>query len=141
VRNEALHGVDLASRLSNAVSDDSAIRIERGGGAGLQRITDVPIYFADPLVRRSGPLQATADAAVPVASLSSATAERIGLNAGDKVRITQDGGEAVLAVALDERLPPGCVRVPAAHSLTAGLGAMSGEVELERVPAARGVTA
>jgi NADH-quinone oxidoreductase subunit G len=141
VRNEALQGVDMASRLSNAVSDDSAIRIERGGGAGLQRIADVPIYFADPLVRRSGPLQATADAAAPVASLSSATAERIGLNAGDPVRITQDSGEAVLPVALDDRIPAGCVRIPAAHPLTAGLGAMSGEVQLERVPAARGVTA
>jgi NADH-quinone oxidoreductase subunit G len=141
VRNEALQGVDMASRLSNAVSDDSAIRIERSGGGGLQRITDVPIYFADPLVRRSGPLQATADAAAPVASLSSATAERIGLNAGDKVRITQDSGEAVLAVALDDRIPAASVRIPAAHPLTAGLGAMSGEVQLERVPAARGVTA
>ena len=141
VRNEALQGVDLVARLSNAVSDNSPICVEQGGGAGLQRIADVPIYFADALVRRSGPLRQTTDAAAPVASLSSATAERVGLNAGDKVRITQDGGEAVLDVALDDRIPAGCVRIPAAHPLTAGLGAMSGEVELERVPAARGVTA
>ena len=141
VRNEALQGVDLAARLSNAVSDNSPIRIEQDGGAGLRRIADVPIYFADALVRRSGPLRRTADAAAPLASLSSATAERVGLNPGDKVRITQDGGEAVLDVALDDRIPAGCVRIPAAHPLTAGLGAMSGEVELERVPAARGVTA
>jgi NADH-quinone oxidoreductase subunit G len=141
VRNEALQGVDMPSRLSNAVSDNNAIRIEQGRSAGLQRIADVPIYFADPLVRRSGPLQETADAAAPMASLSSATAERIGVNAGDKVRLTQDSGEAVLEVALDDRIASGCVRVPAAHPLTAGLGAMSGEVEVERVPAARGVTA
>jgi NADH-quinone oxidoreductase subunit G len=141
VCNEALQGVDVAARLSNAVSGNSAMRSEHGRGAGLQRIADVPIYFADALVRRSGPLQKTADAAAPVASLSSATAERVGLNAGDKVRITQGGGDALLDVALDDRVPAGCVRVPAAHPLTAALGAMSGEVELERVPAARGVTA
>jgi NADH-quinone oxidoreductase subunit G len=107
---------------------------------GLQRIADVPIYFADPLVRRALPLQQTRDAAAPVASMSGALMERIGLNPGDKVRITQEGGEAVLHAARDDGIPADCVRIPAAHPLTAGLGAMSGEVQLERVPVARGVT-
>ena len=73
--------------------------------------------------------------------MSGALMELVGLNEGDKVRITQEGGEAVLDAARDDRIPADCVRIPAAHSLTAGLGAMSGEVQLERVPATRGVTA
>jgi NADH-quinone oxidoreductase subunit G len=141
VRDEALSAADVPTRLSNAVPVVGQIRVPAGAVTSLQRIADVPIYFADPLVRRAVPLQQTRDAAVPVASMCSALMERIGLNQGDKVRIIQEGGEAVLDVARDDRIPADCVRIPAAHPLTAGLGAMSGEVQLERVPAARGVTA
>jgi NADH-quinone oxidoreductase subunit G len=67
--------------------------------------------------------------------------QRLGLHAGDKVRVSQDGGEALLSVARDDRLPVDCVRIPAAHPLTAGLGAMFGEVQLARVPVKEGATA
>ncbi|MDX9838516.1 MAG: NADH-quinone oxidoreductase subunit NuoG, partial [Azoarcus sp.] len=40
---------------------------------GLERVADVPIYFADPLVRRAPSLQKTKDAAAPVARMSSST--------------------------------------------------------------------
>jgi NADH-quinone oxidoreductase subunit G len=46
--------------------------------------------------------------------------------------VKQDGGEAVLELARDERLPDGVVRVAAAHAATASLGAMFGEIKLER---------
>jgi NADH-quinone oxidoreductase subunit G len=141
VRDEALAAGDMPARLSNAVPVVGQIDVPGAAVVGLQRIADVPIYFADPLVRRAVPLQETRDAALPVASMSGALMELVGLNEGDKVRITQDGGEAVLDAARDDRIPADCVRIPAAHSLTAGLGAMSGEVQLERVPATRGVTA
>jgi NADH-quinone oxidoreductase subunit G len=75
----------------------------------------------------------TADAAGPVAGLPGSLMERLGLREGDLVRVAQDGGEAVLPAVLDERVPAGCVRIAAAHPLTADLGDMSGAVELARV--------
>jgi NADH-quinone oxidoreductase subunit G len=141
VRTELLGKVDLATRLSNALAGSRQIAMLGPAAAGVQRITDVPIYFADPLVRRARSLQRTTDAAVPVASMSGTLLVRLGLRQGDRVRITEGGGEAVLEVRRDDRVPADCVRVPAAHPLTAGLGAMFGEMQLAREPAEEGVTA
>ena len=133
VRAAALQGVDIPARLSNvpaAAGPGSAAARD-----AIQRIAEVPIYFADALVRRSPPLQMTADAVAPVAGLPGGLMERLGLLEGDLVRIAQNGGEAVLAAALDEGVPEGCVRIAAAHPLTADLGGMFGAVELSRVQA------
>ena len=73
------------------------------------------------------------DAAPPVAWVSTATYAQLGLRPGDFLRVTQDGGEAVVPVAVDERLPDGCVRLDAARPETAQLGAMFGSVKAERV--------
>ena len=132
VRADAVRSTDL-SALSNDVADTSVAPIRSAGSGGLQRIADVPIYFADPLVRRSEPLQETVDAAGPLASMSGETLQQLGVNAGDTVRITQEGGEAVLIAVRDDRIPRDCVRVPAAHVSTSTLGSMFGTVQLERV--------
>ena len=58
---------------------------------------------------------------------------------GDRVKIKQGVGEAVLAVMRDDRLPANCIRVPAAHPATAGLGGMSGTLSAERIAAAEKV--
>ncbi len=133
VRDAALQGVDIAARLSNAAPSSGAGAAVRHDG--IQRIAEVPIYFADALVRRALPLQLTADAADPVAAMRGSLMERLGLREGDRVRVAQDGGEAILPIALDERVPAGCVRIAAAHELTADLGDMFGMVELSRVQA------
>jgi len=49
--------------------------------------------------------------------------------------VRQGAGEAVVGVAVDERLPEGCVRLAAARPETAGLGPMSGAISVERVAA------
>jgi NADH-quinone oxidoreductase subunit G len=49
------------------------------------------------------------------------------------VKISQGTGSAVLAVARDDDLPANCIRVPAAHPLTAGLGGLFGTITAERV--------
>ena len=54
------------------------------------------------------------------------------LREGDHVTISQGGGSAVLAAVRDDRLPENCVRVPAAHPLTAGLGGMFGALVVTR---------
>ena len=131
VREECLRGKDLTALLSNEISlpDEPA----PAKPTGLQRIAEVPIYFADPLVRRARSLQKTRDAQPPRAWMNAALMQRLGVTAGQQVRIKQGAGEAQLAAALDERLPEGCVRVAAAHPSTAALGPMFGELELEKL--------
>jgi NADH-quinone oxidoreductase subunit G len=100
---------------------------------GIQRIADVPIYFADPLARRSPPLQKTRDAQPPKAWMNGKLFTQLNLVSGQKIKITQGKGEAVLVAALDDKLPDGCVRVAAGHPATAGLGAMFGALSVEKI--------
>ena len=126
---EALGGTPefVSERLDNALA---GVALNLGSAAGgLERVADVPIYFADALVRRSPSLAKSRDAAQPAARMNAATLQRLGLAAGRPVKVTQGGGSAVLAAALDARLPDGAVRIAAAHATTAGLG--SGTVSVE----------
>jgi NADH-quinone oxidoreductase subunit G len=132
VRSAVLQGADLASRLSNAPAGawgGSAPLVS----AGIQRIAEVPIHFADALARRAPALQRTHDAAPPAARMPGSLMGRLGLRDGDRVRVAQGRAEALLPVARDDGVPADCVRVATAHPLTAELGDMFGAVELSRV--------
>jgi len=130
VRDAACKATDVAGRLDNRVS---GISLAPGKpGIGLERVAEVPIYFADPLVRRAASLQQTRDAAPPKAYMNPAAIARLGLDAGARVRVRQGGGEAVLELARDDALADGCVRVAAAHPATSALGGMFGEITVER---------
>src|SRR5436305_1263953 len=87
---------------------------------------------ADPLVRRSPPLQKTREAQPPRAWMNSRLLQQLGVGAGQPVTVKQGAGEAQLLAALDDKLPDNCVRVPAGHASTASLGAMFGAVQVER---------
>ena len=95
----------------------------------------MPIYAADALVRRARSLQRTRDAAPPVAWMNRALFDGLGLKEGDQLRVRQGGGVAVVPAAVDDRLPASCIRLATARSETGDLGAMSGELTVERVPA------
>jgi NADH-quinone oxidoreductase subunit G len=130
VRAEALGDVaNIASRLSNA--NLSAATASAAPGV-LERVADVPIYATDSLVRRATSLQLTADARAPFASLPKSLWTKLGLNAGDKVRVSQGSAQAVLPARLDDTLADNAVRVPAGHADTASLGAMFGAISVEK---------
>jgi NADH-quinone oxidoreductase subunit G len=131
VRSELVPAAEVASRLSNAT--DVAIERPRSPAPGVERVTDVPVYFADPLVRRARSLQQTKDAKSPVARANAATLSRLGLADGAAARVRQGTGEAMLKVSLDNGVPDGCVRIAAAHSSTRTLGPMFGPVTVEPV--------
>ncbi|MCK2088495.1 NADH-quinone oxidoreductase subunit NuoG [Thauera aromatica] len=131
VRAQALPA-DLAAALDNGI-EGVVVSSASAAANALERVADVPIYFADALVRRAPSLQKTRDAAAPVARIAPATLAALGLAAGQKIRVVQGGGRAELTVQSDAGLAAGCVRVAAAHPSTAALGAMSGELSVERV--------
>ena len=127
VRDEAQK---VLPTLSNEVSGISVN--PNVGGAALERVSDVPIYFADPLARRSMPLQQAPSSAAPKAFMNDALIQKLGFVAGQLVKVTQEGGEALIELANDNHLPDGCVRVAAAHASTADLGSMFGAISVER---------
>ena len=131
VRDEVIpSGTEFVEGLDNSVElNIQSIDLPQ---AGLQRIADVPIYFADPLVRRAASLQQTKDAAAPTARMNPSTLADIGVAAGASVRVRQASDEAVLLAFADPAIPPGCVRVAAAHPTTAMLGDMFGTINVER---------
>src|SRR5450759_839824 len=129
---EGLGSVDVSARLNNRLQSVAVGKLE-AADSGMQRIGEVPIYQADAIVRRAASLQQTHDAAEPVAAMNGALFSQLGLRDGDQVKITQGGGTAVLTAARDDKLPANCIRVPAAHPLTAGLGGMFGIITAERV--------
>ncbi|MEA3195360.1 MAG: NADH-quinone oxidoreductase subunit [Betaproteobacteria bacterium] len=129
VRAACMNGRDVAKLLSNQIAVQPQ---SQGSVTGIQRVADVPIYFADPLVRRSPPLQKTKDAQAPKARMNARLMQRLGLAKGDLVQVQQQAGQARLKAALDDRVPDDCVRIAAAHPSTAGLGPMFGEVAVEK---------
>ncbi|MGH8713159.1 MAG: molybdopterin-dependent oxidoreductase, partial [Casimicrobiaceae bacterium] len=129
VRRELPAPDAITASLSNAGAP--AIEASAGGEASLERIADVPMYFADPLVRRADSLQKTRSARPPVVRASAVTLARLQLAGGAAVRVRGGNGEATLKVTADEGVPDGCVRIAAAHPTTAALGALFGPIVVE----------
>ncbi len=108
VRAEILPGGnDVTARLNNdlrsfLVVENVALAVE---GTSIQRIGEVPIYQADPIVRRAESLQRTRDAAEPVAWMPAHLMDKLGIGPGQSVRLKQGEGEAHLAAAQDDKLP------------------------------------
>ena len=131
VRKEVISGTQLAegslnNRPAKLVVQSIAV------ADGLVRVGEVPMYQADAIVRRAESLQATRDAALPVATMHSALLARLSVADGSMVTVRQGEARAIVRAQVDDRLPDHCVRLPVAHALTASLGAMLGEITVER---------
>ncbi|MDP3539845.1 MAG: NADH-quinone oxidoreductase subunit NuoG [Azonexus sp.] len=132
VRDEVLgKGAEFVGNLSNELNGVS-VALPAAVSAGLQRIADVPINFADPMARRAPVLQQTADSVAPTARIHEQTLVQLGVAAGAQIRVKQGQGEALLIARMDNNVPAGCVRISAAHASTATLGEMFGQISVER---------
>lgn len=131
IRDEVTGGQsDLSARLNNTASQ--ALVAAQPANTGLERVADVPIYFADALARRSAPLLKTLDGQAPKAWLSSALSAKLGVAAGQNVTVKQGNGSAVLVADIDQALPDNVVRVAASHASTSALGGMFGAIVVEK---------
>jgi NADH-quinone oxidoreductase subunit G len=133
VRAEALPGGEAAvqASLSNALKQpvlgEVSVKVN-----GIERIGEVPLYQLDAITRRAPALQATQDARPPRAWVNAALLQRLGVKEGDALILRQGNGQATLPAAVDASLPDHCVRVAAAHPLTAALGGMFADITVER---------
>lgn len=96
----------------------------------MQRIGDVPIYRTDALVRRAKSLQAML--ASPVVRMHLVDMDRLGIVAGDLVRLGQGDRYVQLPAEADEAVPVGCVWVQAATEAARALGSAFGSIIVDK---------
>ena len=132
VRDEVLPGEDVTDKLNNQISGVVTQTSASGNSRGLQRISDVPIYFADAVVRRAVSLQMTHDAATPSVVMHSSELHKLGVKSGDAVKVGQGRASARMMVSADDSMPVATARVAAGHWSTAALGPMFGTITVER---------
>jgi NADH-quinone oxidoreductase subunit G len=132
VRGE-LAGLCADAKPDNNPRGDLKVEPALAADGGLTRIGTVPVYRSDPLVRRAASLQRTPLADGFAVGLNPAVAADLGLAEGDTAEVAQDGALVQAPVALDEALPPGCARIPAAVAGSETLGAQIGPVTVRKV--------
>ncbi|MBS0354270.1 MAG: NADH-quinone oxidoreductase subunit G [Proteobacteria bacterium] len=126
----AAQEVDRA-RLNNALTVDS---FALGAAAqGVERVADIPIYAADPIARRSAPLQRTRDGQAPALRASASTVAKLGLEAGGTAKVKSATGAVTVPVVVDDGVVEGSICLAGAHADTSALGGLHGEVSVERV--------
>lgn len=125
-------GSDVSTLLNNKTAL-SSVSISSKSNGTLERIGEVPIYQADPIVRRAESLQKTNDAISPCAWMSPDLLQKLSISPGDEIKIKQNAGEIRLLAASDEKLPVDCVRLVSAHAKTSELGSMFGEIIIEKL--------
>jgi NADH-quinone oxidoreductase subunit G len=98
---------------------------------GLQRITEMPIYSVDALVRRAGALQNTWDAKITEGvHINAKLAAQLGLGDDEQVQVNSDNAHVTLPVVIDERVPDDGVLIYAGQIANIELGAWHGQIEL-----------
>lgn len=98
---------------------------------------DVPIYSADPLVRRSAPLQQSSLAARLAVTVAPQTARQLGLHHDQlndqltRVKVRTNGAVLELPLQVSSQIPVGTAWIPAGIAERASLGPPFGTVTVE----------
>ncbi len=96
------------------------------------RSGETPIHAIDPLVRRSQPLQKSADGKQAFALMAASELSRLKLEDGDSVSLKQGANAVTLPVQLSDELPEGCVWVPRGIPETQTLGDLYASIEVSK---------
>ncbi|GKS69708.1 NADH dehydrogenase subunit G [Nitrosomonas sp. PY1] len=123
---------DITIHLNNVLKDFN-FKISESDQHNLQRIGEVPIYRADPIVRRAESLQQTNDALPPKAWMSSELMSKLSISIGNTVKVQQGGNTIQLQTDCDDKLPNNCVRIACAHPDTQLLGDLFGAINVEKM--------
>ena len=129
------NAIDLSSRLNNfSARPLSSVKLSPlFESHTIERITDIPAYSSDAIVRRSSPLQQTAVArAAQQVRISVGLAGRIQVTDGEEISLKQGNQQLVLPVVIDKTLHENVVRIPAVHEATSALGSMFGVMEIKK---------
>jgi NADH-quinone oxidoreductase subunit G len=133
VRDELRHQVG-----DNLPDPQSAWQVPSSLGSlapkGWQRITEMPIYSVDALVRRATALQRTLDAANTAGvHINAKAAAQVNLTPGKPAKVKQNGATVTLPVVIDERVPDNSALIYAGQLAHIDLGHWHGEIELSAI--------
>jgi NADH-quinone oxidoreductase subunit G len=120
--------------LNNLSGVESAVSRLPARSRSIQKVSMVPIYASDELLRLSKPLQATPlmnDQCAIV--MNRQQAEKSKLADAIQVHIKQGQGTAVLPLRLSDTIATGCVYIPSGIDAVKDLTQAFGSVELEKV--------
>jgi NADH-quinone oxidoreductase subunit G len=142
VRDAVLSG-GVTGRLSNQLQGEFSVLASGAAaqttsaaagqaGMALERVTDVPIFRTDAMVRRAPALQESASSRTPVARMHASTLAQLGVAQGTQVLVKAATGQVVLAAEQDNTLALGAVRIAAGFEQTAALGSAFGQLSVER---------
>ncbi len=102
---------------------------------GLQRISEMPIYSVDALVRRAGALQGTTDAKIAEGvHINAKLAAKLEVNDESQLEVEQGESSLVLNVVIDDRVPDESVLIYGGQIANLELGAWHGQVSVVKVP-------
>lgn len=118
-------------QLDNAVPADASVA-DVESSSGLHRVSEVPLYATDSLVRRAIQLQKTKDADQSYVTINSALASKLSLEDGDKVKFTQQSNTDFASVKIDESIADDCVWLPAALDISKNMASSFASIELEK---------
>ena len=118
---------------ASGTAADTAGEGTEGAASSLWRIGEVPLYAVDPLVRRAGALQQTAEVPAAAVRVNPVLARTLGVTAGGMATVRQNGAERVLGVEEDPAVPDGCVLLHAGVPHSVGLGPAWGPITVEPV--------
>ena len=100
----------------------------------LQKISAVPIYAVDEMVRNAPDLQATENMRESnCLRVNLEQAQKLGLEDAQQVHVKQGEGTTILPLQIDEAIPAGCVWIPSGIKAVKNLTSAFGSVEVEKV--------
>ncbi|BEI37456.1 NADH-quinone oxidoreductase subunit NuoG [Polynucleobacter sp. HIN7] len=124
----------VESQLNNCFTANPEVQQRVQITASLERLADQAIYSSDAIVRRAPALQRTRDAKdANMVGVGETLWGQLGLQAGDRVALTQAGQTVEVGVQLQPDLADGVVRIATATELSGHLASMFGEVALSKL--------
>ena len=125
---------NLASLLNNVVPEQTVAGVAMNGQ--LELAAYAPIYDTDALVRRADSLRKTKAAKPALAQIGVQTAQTLGLNSGDTIKLTDsEGGTLQAAVLVNKTIAENTVLVPMGRTETQSLRTVFGGATVEAVVA------
>lgn len=102
-------------------------------GGGVYRVSGTPVYAVDNIVRRADSLQKTLYEQQPHIAMCEQQARELGVLNEKKVRVIQEGREAMLELQFNAALPMNCVWIQKSARHADMLGDVIAPVEIQRL--------
>jgi NADH-quinone oxidoreductase subunit G len=129
VSDEVRRGVDVKVKADTLTYCPENLDSEH---AGIQVISEVPMYQTDSVVRRSSALAQTVEnQAALIAKMNEAEAESQGLSTADSVIVSLGEQNVIMAFEVDNAIADGCIHMPAGVAEMAQFSAAFSTVELQ----------